>query len=70
MAIEDRILYLVRQEVKEVADAIGAPGWSEHINDLHRELHTLATRVAKLEERLSEPVKEPVRTAARKAPTQ
>lgn len=70
MAIEDRILYLVRQEVKEVADAIGAPGWSEHISDLHRELHELATRVAHLEELLLGDKKAvPVRSP-RKAPTQ
>lgn len=71
MGMDDRILHLVRQEIKEVADAIGAPGWSEHINDLHTELHALATRVANLEQRLSDPVEaaKPTRVP-RKAPTQ
>lgn len=70
MAIDDRILYLVRQEITEVADAIGAPGWSEHINDLHRELHELATRLTRLERRLSnpEPLKPATRASTRKAP--
>lgn len=72
MGMDDRILHLVRQEIKEVADAIGAPVWSENINDLHTELHALATRVAKLEQRLSDPsetAKAPAR-APRKAPAQ
>ncbi len=65
MAVDDRILYLVRQEVSSVlSEAAAGP------DDLHAELHALATRVAALEQaveelgaRLSDPATPPFRAS-------
>lgn len=51
MAIDDRILYLVREEISKALSPLGA---SEKTDDLHKELHEVATRVAALE-RQAEP---------------
>jgi hypothetical protein len=53
MSVDDRILYLVRKEIGQV---VGPPDTAAKIDDLHAELHELATRVTALETRLSDSV--------------
>jgi hypothetical protein len=89
MAIDDRILYLVREEVDRAlgvgelaaGEMNDGPDWIGRLDDLHAEIHTLATKVAALEKKtgtwqdmadsrihdLSEKVYAP-RTRTRKAP--
>lgn len=48
MAVDDRVKFLIGQEVDRVlSEAAGRP------EDLHRELHALATKVASLTEAVS-----------------
>lgn len=57
MAVDDRIKFLVREEVQRIlAEAdLGASPDSLGLDDLHTEIHALATRVSKLEDRISDP---------------
>lgn len=59
MAIDDRIKHVVREEVSK---ALAAPDTGDQLRDLHAELHSLATRVARLEQRLNDP--EPAKAPA------
>lgn len=60
MAMDDRIIHLVRQEVDRVLTEADAGA-----DSLHAELHALATRVAELEQRLSDPTTGAVPRASR-----
>lgn len=49
MAVDDRVKFLVIQEIDRVlSEAAASP------DDLHAELHALATKVASLEKRITE----------------
>jgi outer membrane murein-binding lipoprotein Lpp len=50
MSVDDRILYLVRKEIGQV---VGPPDTAAKIDDLHAELHELATRVTALEAKIA-----------------
>ena len=78
MAVDNRVRFLVREEVQKVlaeADLEAGelredPGLISRLDELHTELHALATRVTELENRLKDllteaPEPEP-RTRARK----
>jgi uncharacterized protein YceH (UPF0502 family) len=63
MAMDDRIIHLVRQEVDRVlTEADAGP------DSLHTELHALATKVAGLEEKIAKLESAP-RTSRAKGPS-
>jgi len=51
MGMDDRIRYVVREEISR---ALAAPDTADQLRDLHTELHVLATRVSTLEQKLTE----------------
>lgn len=60
MGVDDRIVFLVRKEVDKVlTEAAAGP------DDLHAELHALATKVAGLEKQVSELKSQTVAAAPR-----
>lgn len=69
MAVDDRIRFLVREEVQRVLAGAGIrpgelveeQGLIGRLDDLHTELHALATRITALEDR---PPSAPRETAA------
>jgi len=65
--IDNRILYLVREEIDR---AVSAPDVSSRLDELHAEIHALATKVSELEKTLGHSDAGPIapRTRTRKAP--
>jgi hypothetical protein len=75
MAIDDRIVYLVREEVGRVLGAVEltpgdvreGPDWSGRLDELHAELHRLVTKVSALEQQLATLEQPASRARVRKA---
>ncbi len=61
MGVDDRIRLLAREEIQRAADSIAlgpgelveGNGWADRTDDLHRELHVLATKLSVIQGRLS-----------------
>lgn len=76
MSSDARILYLVRQEVDRLLHVVAPspvevrhdPDWVSRLDELHAEIHSLATKLAELEKRLSvDPAPKTVAAPARKS---